>query len=168
MGYGYRILEQNYECNLIKYNVKFYTKPILSFLDFPVVSWWNPNARILHQLCKVLFTSSANSLKLVFSFSYAGSSLHLLSEGCACFGECLWEVVCVETFVRVLCSSRVNLTKRKWYKRVSWCLDQKPFILFLLQFSSLCYKSNVGNKVQFLVELLIDIEIVVSCLVGWL
>ena len=40
-------------------------------------------------LCKVLFTSSANSLKLVFSFSYAGSRLHLLSEGCACFGECL-------------------------------------------------------------------------------
>ena len=39
--------------------------------------------------CKVLFTSSANSLKLVFSFSYAGSRLHLLSEGCACFGECL-------------------------------------------------------------------------------
>ena len=27
----------------------------------------------------------------------------------------------------------------------------KAFILFLLQFSSLCYKSNVGNKVQFLV-----------------
>ena len=39
--------------------------------------------------CKVHFTSSANSLKLVFSFSYAGSHLHLLSEGCACFGECL-------------------------------------------------------------------------------
>ena len=40
-------------------------------------------------LCKVLFTSSANSLKLVFSFSYAGSCLHLLSEGRACFGESL-------------------------------------------------------------------------------
>ena len=39
--------------------------------------------------CKVVFTSSANSLKLVFSFSYAGSRLHLLSEGCACLGECL-------------------------------------------------------------------------------
>ena len=38
---------------------------------------------------KCFFTSSANSLKLVFSFSYAGSRLHLLSEGCACFGECL-------------------------------------------------------------------------------
>ena len=38
MGYSYRILQQNYECNLIKYNVEFYTKPILSFLDFPVVS----------------------------------------------------------------------------------------------------------------------------------
>ena len=44
---------------------------------------------LANRICKVLFTSSANSLKLVFSFSYAGSRLHLLSEGCACFGECL-------------------------------------------------------------------------------
>ena len=33
-----RTTEQNYESNLIKYNVKFYTKPILSFLCFSVVS----------------------------------------------------------------------------------------------------------------------------------
>ena len=38
MGYGYRTLEQNYECNLIKYNVEFYTKLILSFPDSSVVS----------------------------------------------------------------------------------------------------------------------------------
>ena len=44
---------------------------------------------ITYQKCKVLSTSFANSLKLVFSFSYAGSRLHLLSEGCACVGECL-------------------------------------------------------------------------------
>ena len=36
MGYSCRTLEQNYECNLIKYNVKFYTKPILSFLILPL------------------------------------------------------------------------------------------------------------------------------------
>ena len=34
-------------------------------------------------------------------------------KGALWFGECLWEVVHVETFVRVLRSSRVNLTKRK-------------------------------------------------------
>ena len=36
--YVSRTTEQNYEFNLIKYNVKFYTKPILSFLCFSVVS----------------------------------------------------------------------------------------------------------------------------------
>ena len=44
-----RITEQNYESNLIKYNVKFYTKPILLFLDEILM------LRILHQLCKVHF-----------------------------------------------------------------------------------------------------------------
>ena len=39
--------------------------------------------------CKVPFFNYANCSLLVFSFSYAGSHLHLLSEGCACFGECL-------------------------------------------------------------------------------
>ena len=39
--------------------------------------------RILHQLCKVLFSNYANRFLLVFSSSYAGSRLHLLSEGCA-------------------------------------------------------------------------------------
>ena len=34
-------------------------------------------------VCKQLFSSFANSLILVFSSSYAGSHLHLLSEGCA-------------------------------------------------------------------------------------
>ena len=38
MDYVSRTTEQNFESNLIKYNVKFYTKPILSFLCFPVVS----------------------------------------------------------------------------------------------------------------------------------
>ena len=41
------------------------------------------------EFCKQLFSNYANSLKLVFSSSYAGSRLHLLSEGCAWFGECL-------------------------------------------------------------------------------
>ena len=36
--YVSRTTEQNYESNLIKYNVKFYTKPILSFPCFSVVS----------------------------------------------------------------------------------------------------------------------------------
>ena len=90
MGYGYRILEQNYECNLIKYNVSFIQNRSCRFLILPLFPDEILMLRILHQLCKVLFfTSSANSLKLVFSFSYAGSRLHLLSEGCACFGECL-------------------------------------------------------------------------------
>ena len=58
----------------------------------------------------------ANSLKLVFSSSYAGCfclvcwfSCSFVSEACACFGEWLQEVLRVETFVRVLRSSRVNL-----------------------------------------------------------
>ena len=38
----------------------------------------------------------------------------------------------------------------------------ESFYLFLLQSSVLCYKSNVGNKVQFLVVLLVVIEIEVS------
>ena len=70
--------------------------------------------------CKHLKTNYANSLKLVFSSSYAGCfclvcwfSCSFVSEACACFGEWLREVVHVETFVRVLHSSRVNLTKCK-------------------------------------------------------
>ena len=39
--------------------------------------------RSFYQLCKVLFTNYAKCLKLVYSSSYAGSRLHLLSEGCA-------------------------------------------------------------------------------------
>ena len=35
------------------------------------------------RFCKVLFTNYAKCLKLVFSSSYAGSRLHLLSKGCA-------------------------------------------------------------------------------------
>ena len=55
--YGCRTIEQNYECNLIKYNVKFYTKPILScFLILPLFLDEILMLRILHQLCKVLFT----------------------------------------------------------------------------------------------------------------
>ena len=42
---------------------------------------------------------------------------------------------------------------------------ESPFIYFLLQFSILCYKSSVGNKVQFIVVLLVVIEIVV---IAWL
>ena len=42
---------------------------------------------------------------------------------------------------------------------------ENPFIYFLLQFSILCYKSSVGNKVQFIVVLLVVIEIVV---IPWL
>ena len=79
-----------------------------------------------YQLCKT-------------AFFYWFSPLAMQVAACICcpkgalwFGECLWEVVRVETFVRVLRSSRVNLTKRKWYKRVLLCLDQKPFILFSL------------------------------------
>ena len=60
--------------------------------------------------------TSANSLKLVFSSSYAGCfclvcwfSCSFVSEACTCFGEWLQEVLHVETFVRVLRSSRVNL-----------------------------------------------------------
>ena len=49
------------------------------------------------ELCKQLFSSFANSLILVFSSSYAGSRLHLLSEGCAL----VWGM-----FVRWLCTSR--------------------------------------------------------------
>ena len=69
------VLEQNkiYEFNLIKYNVKFYTKPILLFLDEILM------LRILHQLCKQLFTGfcrvgtfyqfpCSHTLFLVFSF----------------------------------------------------------------------------------------------------
>ena len=54
------VLEQNkiYEFNLIKYNVKFYTKPILLFLDEILM------LRILHQLCKVLFTRFLVALHL--------------------------------------------------------------------------------------------------------
>ena len=66
--------------------------------------------------CKHLNTNYANNLKLVFSSSYVGCfclvcwfSCSFMSEACACFGEWLREVLCVETFVRVLRSSRVNL-----------------------------------------------------------
>ena len=59
---------------------------------------------------------SANNLIPVFSSSYAGCfclvcwfSCSFVSEACACFGEWLREVLHVETFVRVLRSSRVNL-----------------------------------------------------------
>ena len=60
--------------------------------------------------------SLANNLIPVFSSSYAGCfclvcwfSCSFVSEACACFGEWLREVLHVETFVRVLRSSRVNL-----------------------------------------------------------
>ena len=33
-----------------------------------------------------------------------------------------------------------------------------PFILLLLQFSILCYKSNIGYKVQFLVVFLVIVD----------
>ena len=61
-------------------------------------------------------TPNANNLIPVFSSSYAGCfclvcwfSCSFVSEACACFGEWLREVLRVETFVRVLRSSRVNL-----------------------------------------------------------
>ena len=93
--YGCRTIEQNYECNLIKYNVKFYTKPILScflilqlFLDEILM------LRILHQLCKQLNTNYANGFILVCSTSYAGCfclvcwfSCSFVSEACACLGD---------------------------------------------------------------------------------
>ena len=64
--YGCRTIEQNYECHLIKYNVKFYTKPILScFLILPLFLDEILMLRVLHQLCKVPIMLGA------FSSNYA-------------------------------------------------------------------------------------------------
>ena len=98
------VLEQNkiYEFNLIKYNVKFYTKPILLFLDEILM------LRILHQLCKQLFTG----FRRVGTF-YQFPCSHTLfpwfsrSEVCAFVWGMFVRGLRIETFVRVLRSSRV-------------------------------------------------------------
>ena len=56
MGYGYRTLEQNYECNLIKYNVKFIQNRFCRFLILPLFRDEILMLQILHQLCKELFS----------------------------------------------------------------------------------------------------------------
>ena len=55
----------------------------------------------------------------------------------------------IEIFVRVLRSSRVKLNNMNDTNVFCCVWIESPFIYFLLQFSILCYKSSVGNKVQF-------------------
>ena len=78
---------------------------------------------------------------------------------CAMFGEHCEMVR--KFFVRVLRSSRGNLIM----SIIQMCsvVSESKVLLFslLLQFSVLCYKSNIGYKVQFLVVLLVVIRIVV-------
>ena len=86
--------------------------PLCTYNKFPILHTYPKT-----ESCKQLKTCfPANSLIPVFSSSYAGCfclvcwfSCSFVSEACACFGEWLREVLCVETFVRVLRSSRVNL-----------------------------------------------------------
>ena len=67
------------------------------------------------------------------------------------WGNCC-ERLHVEIFLRVLRSSRVNLSTVNDTNVFCFVWIESPFIYFLLQSSILCYKSSVGNKVQFLVE----------------
>ena len=67
------------------------------------------------------------------------------------WGNCC-EQLRVEIFLRVLRSSRVNLSTVNDTNVFCFVWIESPFIYFLLQSSILCYKSSVGNKVQFLVE----------------
>ena len=80
---------------------------------------------------------AANNLKLVSSSSYAGCfclvcwfSCSFVSEACACFGEWLREVVRVETFVRVLRSSRVNLKINVNNTNVFHCVLIKSLLFY--------------------------------------
>ena len=95
-GYGCRTLEQNYECNLIKYNVKFIQNRSCCFLILPLfpdeilMPGFSTNyARcfLLFCLCKLLETGFL--VPALF-----GSRLHLLSEGCAFFLGNVCERLC--------------------------------------------------------------------------
>ena len=73
----------------------------------------------------------------------------------------------VEIFVRVLHSLRVNLNNVNNTNVVCCVRIESPFILVTVAVSQFCVTKAVSvYKMQFLVELLVDIGIVVSCLVG--
>ena len=100
-------------------------------------------------------TSYANFFFLDF-FLPVSLLLLCLVAVCMCFRRVrlLWGIVVrglhVETFVRVLRSSRVNLNKCKKYKRVLLCLDRKSFYsIFVVAFKSVLQKQCRFTKCSF-------------------
>ena len=111
-----------------------------------------PSRGALQARCKMLLAGflPVNCAQRVFrflcSFACFTCPKHALVWGNCC------EWLRIEIFVRVLRSSRVNLSNVNDTNVFCCVWIESPFIYFLLQFSILCYKSSVGNKVQFLVE----------------
>ena len=110
-------------------------------------------------------------MQTAFSSSYAGRCSHgfpgfLVPRCVLLFWGIFVRGLRVETFVRVLRSSRVNFKLNVNDTNVFRCVWIESLLFYFVVVFEAVLQSNVDNKVQFLVELLFDIEIVVSCLVG--